>query len=48
MAMFLQIDEKAAVAILVAMILGIWFYVAPDQAALTFVGLKEVLVGVLP
>lgn len=48
MAMFLQIDEKAAGLILVAVILGIWFYVAPDQVASTFVGFKEALVGVLP
>ncbi|WP_158298331.1 hypothetical protein [Halorubrum sp. SD626R] len=48
MAMFLQIDEKAAVLILAAVILGIWFYVAPDQAASTFVGIKEALLGVLP
>ena len=47
MAMFFQIDEKAGALILAAVVLGVWFYAAPDHATATFVRLKESVLGVL-
>jgi len=48
MATFVKIDEKAGALILAAVVLGVWFFVAPDHAASTFVGIKESVMGVLP
>ena len=48
MATFVQIDEKAGALILAAVVLGVWFYIAPDHAASTFMGFKEAIMGALP
>jgi|GEM_PF-4176456 len=48
MATFVKIDGKAGMLVLAAVVLGVWFYVAPDHATATFVGLKESILGVLP
>ena len=48
MATFIQIDERAGVLVLVAIILGVWVYAAPDHATQTFANLKDGLMGVLP
>ena len=48
MATFIQVDERAGLLVLIAAVLGVWFYAAPDHATSTFVGLKESALGVLP
>lgn len=47
MAMFVQIDETAGLLVLVAVLLGVWFTVAPDQATETVVSAKEAVVEVV-
>lgn len=48
MATFVQIDERAGLLVLAAVILAVWFYAAPDHATSTFAGLKEAIMGVVP
>lgn len=48
MATFVQIDERAGLLVLIAVVLAVWVYAAPDHATATFVGIKESILGVLP
>jgi hypothetical protein len=48
MATFIKVDSKAGVLVLAAVLLGIWFYVAPDHAAETFASIRQSFMGVVP
>jgi hypothetical protein len=47
MATFIKIDETAGVLVLAAVVIGVWFMIAPDHATETVVGLKESILGVV-
>lgn len=48
MATFIQVDERAGLLVLLAAVLAVWVYAAPDHATATFVSMKEAFMGVLP